>query len=974
MAGLFRSRDPRGVHKGEASVDASARKGEREGVIKIRGARQHNLKGIDIDLPRGKLIVITGVSGSGKSSLAFHTLYAEGQRRYVESLSVYARQFLDQLEKPEVASIDGLSPAIAIEQRSGGGNPRSTIATVTEIHDFLRILYAAAGVPHDPETGERLERMTTKEIVESLCRRPAGTRLMLLAPVTVFGEGRSMIADLQRQGFVRVRIGGEIIELEEAAACWPEEEGEIEIVVDRVVVKEGLESRLADSVEIALRICGAEVRALVQEKGARDWEEVSFVSSFRNPATGFEMGALTPRHFSFNSHLGACEACHGLGTEVYCDPFLVVPDRSKSLAQGAVALWAKGPKKKKGWNLRQVEALATDFGVSLDEPFERLPKEFRRALFFGTEGRKVTVAWEKEGTVVPWRKEFEGVCRQVERLYRETESEGVKRNMGRFMTSRECRQCHGKRLKPEYLAVTLESNGEEAGIDLFCEWSIEKAADWLAGLEIGVERKEAMAGVVTELRKRLSFLGEVGLGYLSLDRASGSLSGGEFQRVRLATQLGAGLSGVIYVLDEPSIGLHPLDNERLISALLKLRDVGNTVVVVEHDEAMVRAADQVVEIGPGAGGHGGELVAQGTADELAGGDTATGRWLGRTAGAINGRKRESPMALRILNPTEHNLKGMEVVIPLGQLVGVTGPSGSGKSTLIDDILRRALARKFHRAKEEPGKHGGIEGAEYLEKVVVVDQSALGKSPRSNPATYSGAFDLIRDLYAQLPLSRQRGYKTGRFSFNVKGGRCEKCQGGGALRIDMHFLPDVWIECEACQGQRYNRETLEVRYRGKSIADVLEMTIEEGREFFGKVPKLGAILGSLDDVGLGYVKLGQAANTLSGGEAQRIKLACELAKGSSGHTLYLLDEPTTGLHYQDVQVLLAVMLRLRDAGNSLVVVEHNLDVIACCDHLIDLGPTGGEKGGFVVATGTPAEVAEVAESATGQSLKATKWGV
>ncbi|MGD1978589.1 MAG: excinuclease ABC subunit UvrA [Akkermansiaceae bacterium] len=937
-------------------------------MIKIRGARQHNLKGIDLDLPKGKLIVITGVSGSGKSSLAFHTLYAEGQRRYVESLSVYARQFLDQLEKPNVASIEGLSPAIAIEQRTGGGNPRSTIATVTEIHDFLRILYAAVGVPHDPETGERLERMTTKEIVASLCGRPEGTRLMILAPVQTEGAAEGMIADLQRQGFVRVRIAGEIHEFEEAGEFWPEENGEIEIVVDRLVVKEGLESRLADSVEIALRICGAEVRALVQEKGAKEWDEVNFATSFRNPATGFEMAALTPRHFSFNSHLGACEACHGLGTEVYCDPFLVVPDRSKSLAEGAVVVWTRGSKKKKGWNQLHIEALAEHFGVSLEEPFENLPKEFRRALFFGTGSTKVNVQWEKDGTVVPWKKEFEGVCRQVERLYRETESEGVKRNMGRFMTSRKCKKCGGKRLKPEYLAVTLEGKGGEVSIDQFCEWSIEKTSDWLAEFEIEGERGDAMAGVVAELRKRLSFLREVGLGYLSLDRSSGTLSGGEFQRVRLATQLGAGLSGVLYVLDEPSIGLHPRDNDRLISALLRLRDVGNTVVVVEHDEAMVRAADHVVEIGPGAGGHGGELVAQGTAEELADLKTATGTWLGRKPDEINGRKRESSFELRICKPEEHNLKGEDVVIPLGQLVGVTGPSGSGKSTLIDGILRRALARRFHRAKDEPGKHAGIEGFEYLEKVVVVDQGALGKSPRSNPATYSGAFDLIRELYSQLPLSRQRGYKAGRFSFNVKGGRCEKCQGGGALRIDMHFLPDVWVECEACGGQRYNRETLEVRYRGKSIADVLAMTIEEAREFFGKVPKLGGILNALFDVGLGYVKLGQAANTLSGGEAQRIKLACELAKGASGHTLYLLDEPTTGLHYQDVQVLLEVLFRLRDAGHSVVVVEHNLDVIAQCDHLIDLGPTGGDEGGHVVAVGTPRKVMEVEDSATGLSLK------
>lgn len=938
-------------------------------VIKIRGARQHNLKGLDLDLPRGKLIVITGVSGSGKSSLAFHTLYAEGQRRYVESLSVYARQFLDQLEKPEVDSIEGLSPAIAIEQRSGSANPRSTIATVTELHDFLRILYAAAGTPHDPVTGEKLERMTTKDIVASLCGRSEGTRLILLAPLATEGDAAGMIGDLQRQGFVRIRVNGEVHELEEAATHWPEAGGEVEIVIDRLVVKEGLDSRLADSVEIALRICGMEVRALVQEKGAKAWEEISFATSFRNPTTGFELPALTPRHFSFNSHLGACEACHGLGTEVFCDPFLVVPDRSKSLAEGAVAVWTKGSKKKKGWNQLHIEALAAHYGVGTDDRFDSLPKDFCKALFFGTGSQKITVPGEKEGQAAPWKKEFEGICRQVERLYLETESDSVKRSMARFMTSRECKSCGGQRLKPEFLAVTLDSGaGEAIGIHDFCRLSIERAKVWLEKIEIADDKKIAMKGVVTELLKRLSFLLEVGLGYLSLDRASSTLSGGEFQRVRLATQLGAGLAGVLYVLDEPSIGLHPQDNERLIQALIRLRDAGNTVVVVEHDEAMVRAADQVIEIGPAAGAHGGELVGQGTPDEIAKLDTATGRWLSRKPEKISAHQRKSSCELRIIGATEHNLKGDTVTIPLGQLVGVTGPSGSGKSTLVDKVLRRALARAFHRAKDVPGTHKTIEGLEYLEKVVVVDQSALGKSPRSNPATYSGAFDLIRDLFSHLPLSRQRGYKAGRFSFNVKGGRCEKCQGGGAIRIDMHFLPDVWINCEACQGNRYNRETLEVRYRGKSIADVLAMTIEEGREFFGAVPKLSAIMNALSDVGLGYVELGQSANTLSGGEAQRVKLACELAKSTPGHTLYLLDEPTTGLHYQDVRVLLEVLLRLRDAGHSLIVVEHNLDVIAACDHLIDLGPTGGEAGGYVIATGTPAEVIEVGKSATGRALR------
>lgn len=940
-------------------------------VIKIRGARQHNLKGIDLDLPHGKLIVITGVSGSGKSSLAFHTLYAEGQRRYVESLSTYARQFLDQLEKSDVDSIDGLSPAIAIEQRTGGANPRSTIATVTEIHDFLRILYAAAGIPHDPKTGERLERMTTADIVRSLCEKKEGTRVMILAPLSSEGDSQGMIEDLQRQGFVRVRIQGVILELEEASEKWPGNGGEIEIVIDRLVIKEGIESRMADSIEIALRICGIEVRALAQQKGDEAWSELAFATSFRNSETGFELPALSARHFSYNSHLGACEVCHGLGKETFCDPDLVVPDRSKSLADEAVALWTKGSKKKKGWNQLHIEALANYYKVNLDEPFADLPEDFQNSLFYGTGGQKIKVSWEKDGRVVPWEKEFEGVCRQVERLYRDSESDGVKRNMARYLTSRECKACAGKRLKPEYLAVTLESSSGELGIDGFCDLSISSASDWIEKIEISGPHEKAMTGVVGEVGKRLSFLNEIGLGYLSLGRASGTLSGGEFQRVKLATQLGAGLAGVLYVLDEPSVGLHPQDNDCLIQALLRLRDSGNTVVVVEHDEAMVRAADQVIEIGPAAGAHGGELIAQGTPKQVAKLKTPSGLWLSEKKVEPVSKARSAEFQLSIIGATENNLKGERVDIPLGQLVGVCGPSGSGKSTLIDGVLRKALARYFHRAKAVPGAHEKIEGLDYLEKVVVVDQSPLGKSPRSNPATYSGAFDLVRDLFGKLPLSRQRGYKSGRFSFNVKGGRCEKCMGGGSIRIDMHFLPDIWVHCEVCQGQRYNRETLEVRFRGKNVADVLSMTVEEGREFFVAVPKLNAILSAMDDVGLGYVKLGQAANTLSGGEAQRVKLACELSKSSIGQTLYLLDEPTTGLHYQDVKILLKVLLRLRNAGNSVVVVEHNLDVIAACDHLIDLGPTGGDKGGRIVATGTPAKVMEIKNSATGRALSSER---
>ena len=938
-------------------------------MIRIRGARQHNLKNLDLDLPRGKLIVITGVSGSGKSSLAFHTLYAEGQRRYVESLSTYARQFLHQLEKPDVDKIEGLSPAIAIEQKAGAGNPRSTIATVTEIHDFLRILYAAAGVPHDPETGEVLERMGVPEIVASLCGRPEGTKLMILAPLKTELPGESLIADLQRRGFVRVRIQGEVWELEDALKAWPEVGGEVEVVVDRVIVKDGVESRLADSLEIALRVCGQEVRAIAMARGEREWEEIFFATSYRNPRTGFELTGLTPKHFSFNGHLGACEVCHGLGTEVFCDPGLILPDLGKSLAEGAVAVWpvSKG-KKKKGWYQVQIEGLAADHGLSLEVPAREFPKTFREELLYGTGGRVIQVMWEKEGQPVPWPKDFEGLAVQVERLYRETESESVKRKMSRFMTSRPCHHCGGARLKREYQSVKIPHHELSGlGIHEFCEMSISRAADWLPGIKFDSRRGEVLKSLLEELQKRLSFLNEVGLGYLSLDRASGTLSGGEFQRVRLATQLGAGLAGVLYVLDEPSIGLHPQDNERLIQALLRLRDGGNTVVVVEHDEAMVRAADEVVEIGPVAGKAGGRLVAQGGVEEFEGLDSPTGRWLGRVIHKPNGVAVTAKHHLEIVEPREHNLKGENVRIPLGQLVGVTGPSGSGKSTLIDGILRKVLARHFHRGKEVPGQHREVRGMEQIERVVVVDQAPLGKSPRSNPATYTGVLDLVRDLFAKLPLSRQRGYGPGRFSFNVKGGRCEKCQGGGALKIDMHFLPDVWVECEACEGKRYNRETLEVRYRGMSISDVLEMTVAEAVTFFSKVPKVSAVVKALNDVGLGYVQLGQSATTLSGGEAQRVKIACELAKTSPGQVLYLLDEPTTGLHHQDVMVLLKVLEKLRLGGNTVLVVEHNLDVIAACDHLVDLGPTGGEGGGHVMATGTPAEVMKVKKSATGRAL-------
>lgn len=927
-----------------------------------------------MNIPRGKLVVITGPSGSGKSSLAFHTLYAEGQRRYVESLSAYARQFLDQLDKPDVDTIEGLSPAIAIEQRSGGMNPRSTIATATEVYDYLRVLYAAVGVPHDPATGERLEKMTAKEIIDVLASKPERTKVVLLAPVPreqvdETGEVTALVENLQRQGFVRLRVNGEMLELDEAAGKWPSKVKNLEIVVDRLVIRDGMMSRLADSVETALRICGSEVMTLVMEPGAGEWTEVSFLTSYRNPSTGFELPELTPKHFSFNSRYGACPQCHGLGTETVCDPDLIVPDQSKSLSEGAVVIW-KSNKRKKSWQARKVDALAAEMGQDTSVPFACLSEAFKHALFYGTADKEIEFVWEKEGDVRHFVKPFEGLCRMVERFSRESKSNAVRRSMSRFMVSSRCPHCEGRRLKPEVLAVKLEgARGDGLGIDALCGMPVEDALAWLEKIELPIDRAEALQGVWGEIVRRLRFLNDMGLSYLTLDRASNTLSGGEAQRIRLATQIGAGLSGVVYVLDEPSIGLHSADNARLINALQRLRDIGNTVVVVEHDEEMIRAADWLIDIGPGAGSRGGELLAEGPPGQvMREKGSVTGRWLvGEVEVADYAPVVKPEGKLVIRNAREHNLGGIDVTIPLGMMVSVTGPSGSGKSTLIDRILRRSLARRFHCASASPGAHDGIDGVDQLEKVVVVDQKPLGRSPRSNPATYTGAFDLIRGLFAKLPLSRQRGYNAGRFSFNVKGGRCEKCQGDGVIRIDMHFLNDAFVTCDACAGRRYNRETLEVSYKGRNIAEVLEMTAEEAAKFFANVPKLSRILDALCDVGLGYIHLGQAANTLSGGEAQRVKLADELSRPNSGHCLYLLDEPTTGLHFNDVQVLLGVLRRLRDAGNSLVIVEHNLDVIRASDWIIDLGPGGGKHGGRLVAEGRPEDLSSNPESVTGRWL-------
>ena len=923
-----------------------------EAIIKIQGARQHNLKNLDLEIPRNRFVVITGVSGSGKSSLAFNTLYAEGQRRYVESLSAYARQFLDQLEKPDVDFIEGLTPAIAIEQRTSQPNPRSTIATATEIYDYLRILYAALGQPHDPETGTPLIRHTVKDIVNELTTHLERTRLILLAPVAL-EKGEKLKDVLERyraQGFLRARLDGKMIEIEETGDK-PKAKS-VEIVIDRLVIREDIRSRLADSLELAQKLSENRITVLVQPPEADDYEPYDFTFRFTNPETGFSLPKLTPKHFSFNSHLGACRSCHGLGTQLVPDGELMVPDPSKSIREGAIKTWWTGSKKRKGFHQRAIEDLAKTYSADLDSPVSDLPRHFKKALLYGND-------------------DFEGLSNQANRLLKTTKSEVTKRNVRRFMSPKPCPECGGRRLKSEILSITLNHAKEPLSIEAFTNLSIANALIWLNGVELTDLEATYATEVLSEIRKRLTFLNTVGLGYLSLDRQSGTLSGGESQRIRLATQLGAGLAGVLYVLDEPSIGLHQADNEKLIKTLKDLRDIGNTVVVVEHDEETMLAADHLLDLGPGAGEKGGKLLSQGTPEEvLADENSITGAYLSGTSSIqippVNPVDSDS-LTLTVLGAKEHNLKNIDVTFPLGKFTCVTGLSGSGKSTLVDNILRRALFRHFHQNKDKPGEHNGIEGIENIDKVIVIDQTPIGRSPRSNPATYIGVFGPIRDLFSQLPASRARGYEPGRFSFNVSGGRCETCQGDGMIKIDMHFLSDVYVTCESCNGRRYNRETLDVTYRGKSIADVLEMTVEEALAFFQKIPKISQQLRALHDVGLGYVRLGQSATTLSGGEAQRIKLAAELGKTATGKTLYLLDEPTTGLHFADISTLLQVFYRLRDQGNSLFVIEHNLDVIKCADWVIDMGPGGGEAGGTVVAEGTPEGISKVEKSMTGKYL-------
>ena len=963
-------------------------------VIKISGARQHNLKNLHVEIPREKLVVVTGLSGSGKSSLAFDTLYAEGQRRYVESLSAYARQFLDQMEKPDVDFIEGLSPAIAIEQRSAGANPRSTIATTTEIYDYLRVLFSAVGQPHDPTTGKPVHRQTPQQIVDQILAYEPNSKIIVLAPLVQnqSGEFRDVFERLKREGFVRARIDGEIVELDrpEPVRLKKNERHTIEAVVDRLIVREGIRIRLTDSVETALK-WGANKLSILKEKKipnaqrstanvqSEDWEEVRYSTNYSAGDSDFSLDELTPKHFSFNSHLGACPACHGLGTQLVIDPELMISDETKTIAEGAITPWRRGTKRMQAYYRQLQGALVKHFQINEDVPFADLPDEFKDALYFGTNGTPIEMNFGGNGEK---KRPFEGLVPQMQRLYVQTQSEFTRNRIRAFMTREPCKTCGGARLKPEILAVTIKDRqGRELNIHRFSEQTTKAAARYIHNLELSAAQKKVVADVVREIQSRLQFLVEVGLGYLTLDRESGTLSGGEAQRIRLATQIGSGLAGVLYVLDEPSIGLHQRDNARLLGTLRRLRDLGNSVIVVEHDEETIRAADHIVDLGPGAGPRGGEIVAQGKLEEILHAKNSL------TADYLSGRlripvpKHRTPARfprnrltkseegwLILEGATENNLKNIEVAFPLGCFTCVTGVSGSGKSTLVDDILRRALFRRFYNSKEKPGAYRALRGVEQIDKAIVIDQSAIGRTPRSNPVTYTGAFGPIRELFAQLPAARVRGYGAGRFSFNVKGGRCENCEGGGLIKIEMHFLPDVYVQCEVCHGRRYNRETLEITYKGKNIADVLDLTVDEAARFFRNVPSISDKLNALLDVGLGYLQLGQAGTTLSGGEAQRVKLATELAKKATGRTVYILDEPTTGLHFADIEKLLQVLMKLRDAGNTLIVIEHNLEMIKCADWIIDLGPEGGEKGGELVGAGAPEEIVDLAQSHTGKYLR------
>jgi len=923
------------------------------GKIVIKGAREHNLQNVDLELPRDKFIVITGISGSGKSSLAFDTIYAEGQRRYVESLSAYARQFLGQMKKPEMDYIEGLSPAISIDQKTTRVNPRSTVGTITEIYDYLRLLFARIGKPHCYLCGREIEQQTSTQIVDRIMDDGEGERIIILAPVVRDrkGEHQRVFERLREQGFVRVRVDGEIHDLEDEFDLDRNRKHSIDVVVDRLVVRRDTEfrKRLADSVETALQLGEGTVRVLNHDTG----EERIYSEHFACPDCGINFEEISPRMFSFNSPHGACPECNGLGSKLEIDPDLVVPYPERSINEGAIVPWSKSGKRDNYYH-QMLRAVAEHYGFSLDTPFRDLDEEHRRAILYGTD-EKIQFVFQRKNRTYRVNRRFEGVIPRMERIYMETKSNYMRTYIGRFMSNHACPVCGGSRLRPESLSVTI--NGRS--IHDVVEMSIREAHEFFDSLKL-TEREEYIAReVLKEIRERLRFLIDVGLDYLTLSRSSGTLSGGEAQRIRLATQIGSGLVGVLYILDEPSIGLHQRDNRRLIETLKRLRDLGNTLIVVEHDEETILSADHVVDIGPGAGEHGGCVVAEGTPEEIMEDpDSLTGAYLsGReTIPLPEVRRRPSGRYLTVRGAAENNLREIDVRIPLGLFTCVTGVSGSGKSTLVNDILYRGVYERLNHKHMNAGRHTDIEGLQHIDKVVMIDQSPIGRTPRSNPATYTGVFTHIRELFAQTPEARKRGYRPGRFSFNVKGGRCEACGGDGIIKIEMHFLADVYVPCEVCRGRRYNEETLEIRYRGRNIAEVLDMTVEEALEFFENIPQVRRKLQTLYDVGLGYIKLGQPATTLSGGEAQRVKLAKELSRRSTGSTLYILDEPTTGLHFDDIKKLLNVLGRLVDAGNTAVVIEHNLDVIKSADHIIDLGPEGGERGGLVVAEGTPEEVA------------------
>ena len=932
--------------------------------IKIRGANEHNLKNVDVDIPRDKLVVLTGLSGSGKSSLAFDTIYAEGQRRYMESLSSYARQFLGQMEKPDVESIEGLSPAISIDQKSTNRNPRSTVGTVTEIYDYFRLLYARAGIPHCPKCGREIKKQTVDQMVEQVMAFPERTKIQLLAPVVRGRKGThvKLLERARKSGYVRVRIDDNMYELSEEIKLDKNIKHNIEIVVDRLVVKEGIEQRLTDSIENVLNL--AEGLMTVDVIGG---EPVQFSESFSCPDCGISIEEIEPRSFSFNNPFGACPECFGLGYKMEFDEDLMIPDKRLSISEGAITVMGwQSCTDKKSFTYAILDALSKEYGFSLDTPFEDYPKEVHDVLIHGTNGKEVKVYYKGQRGEGVYDVAFEGLIRNVERRYRETSSETMKAEYEEFMNITPCSACKGQRLKPGALAVTVG----DKNISELTGMSIEKLQTFLKELKLSNQQLLIGGQILKEINSRIQFLMDVGLNYLTLGRSTGTLSGGEAQRIRLATQIGSGLVGVAYILDEPSIGLHQRDNDKLLGTLKHLRDLGNSVIVVEHDEDTMREADFIVDIGPGAGEHGGEVVATGNAEEIMQNENSvTGAYLsGRIRIPVPEVRRKPTGWLKVLGAQENNLKNIDVKFPLGVMTCVTGVSGSGKSSLVNQILYKRLARDLNRARTIPGRHKGIEGLEQLDKVINIDQSPIGRTPRSNPATYTGVFDLIRDLFAATPDAKARGYKKGRFSFNVKGGRCEACSGDGIIKIEMHFLPDVYVPCEVCKGRRYNRETLEVKYKGKNIYDVLDMTVEEAMHFFENVPSIRRKMEPLYDVGLSYIRLGQPSTTLSGGEAQRIKLATELSKRSTGKTIYILDEPTTGLHFADVHKLTEILRRLTEDGNTVIVIEHNLDVIKTADYIIDIGPEGGDKGGTVIAEGTPEEVAESPVSYTGKYIK------